>query len=156
MNIEKTREYYKNPEVCSCEYCKNFVSHVRAEYPEFSKYLESIGIDAEKPHECAPLYLENGVYHYALVQYVVIGSGEGFAPESIGGVEMRITDSHPTVDTDDEFFVIETGMMALPWTGGDDEEDIGNTVKANSLFSKTIRKIKKNEKTHKRRDTDRA
>lgn len=77
-DIEKTRAYYRNlgPEnICSCAYCQNYCVRVMTAYPEVARYLDSLGVDIEKPFETSPLEPdENGYLEYCVCQYVVFGS----------------------------------------------------------------------------------
>ena len=73
-DIEKTRAYYRDlgPEnICSCDYCRNYCARVKAAYPEVARYLDSLGVDIEKPFETSPLEPdENGYLEYCVCQYV--------------------------------------------------------------------------------------
>ena len=120
MNIEKTREYYSHltsDDLCQCDYCKNYVKEIKAAYPEVAKYLDSIGIDIEKPFETMPLEPdENENIEYICGQYVVIGSSEGFQPQLVGDIEIDIAIHHPSSNISDEHFVIEIYNILLKWT----------------------------------------
>ena len=74
-DIEKTRAYYRNlgPEsICNCDYCRNYCAKVKAAYPEVARYLDSLGVDIEKPFEAMPLEPdENGYLEYCVCQYAV-------------------------------------------------------------------------------------
>ena len=77
-DIEKTRAYYCNlgPEnICGCAYCQNYCARVKVAYPEVALYLDSLGVDIEKPFETSPLEPdENGYLEYCVCQYIVFGS----------------------------------------------------------------------------------
>ena len=58
MDVRKTKHYYDvsaGDYVCTCEYCRNYVKEIRHAYPELSEYLETMGIDIEKPFETMPI-----------------------------------------------------------------------------------------------------
>ena len=110
MDRERTREYYlqlSEQDICDCEYCRNYVAVVRRAYPGLAEYLCGLGVDIEKPFETMPLQSYDGVMVYACVQYVVIGSPDGFTDTVVDGVSISIADSHPTTDIGEEQFVIE-------------------------------------------------
>ena len=120
LNIEKTREYYShltNDDLCQCDYCKNYIKEVKAAYPEAARYLDSIGIDIEKPFETMPSDPDDkGMIEYFAVQYIIIGSSEGFQPQLVGGIEIEIAIHHPSSNISDEHFVIEIYNILLKWT----------------------------------------
>ena len=64
-DIEKTRNYYRNlgPEsICDCAYCQNYCARVKTAYSEVARYLDSLGVDIEKPFETpgsVPVLLPN-------------------------------------------------------------------------------------------------
>ncbi|MCR4949773.1 MAG: hypothetical protein K6A40_00450 [Solobacterium sp.] len=117
MDIEKTRTYYQNlkeEDVCQCRDCQYFVRHAKAAFPALAEYLASLGADIEKPFELMPLCPdENGQLLYIGEQYVLMGSSEDFVNTEIGGLEIRIADSHPITDISEEHFVIEVSSLSL-------------------------------------------
>ncbi len=123
MNVEKTREYYRNltaDDICDCAYCRNYVSEIRKQYPKLADYLDSIGVNIEQPFEAIPLVPMDGQMIYMGVMYIVMGSSDDFTPVTVEGVSIDITDSHPWDDIEDEFFVIETDEIRLRWLLGDE------------------------------------
>ena len=49
---KKTEEYYKNrTELCDCENCKYFYSHIKGLFPKLDEFLSDFGIDIERPDE---------------------------------------------------------------------------------------------------------
>ena len=57
VNIQKTTEYYKTAKHCDCDVCRYFCSHIRALRPDIAAYLDTLGVDIEKPFEL--VWLEN-------------------------------------------------------------------------------------------------
>ena len=58
INVEQTKKYYKDikqEDLCDCNYCKNYYLQVKDAYPKVAEFLDSIGIDIEKPFETSPL-----------------------------------------------------------------------------------------------------
>lgn len=117
MNREKTREYYrsmKDEDLCDCEDCRLFYRTFRSSYPEVSAYLETLGVDAEKPLDTIPLCRnEKGYMMYCGPQYVIMGSSDDLEKKEIGGVSFEVTDSHPYTAIDEEHFVIELSLIEL-------------------------------------------
>lgn len=120
MDISGTRRYYEQlraEALCQCAYCRNYMQQVQKQYPAIAAYLQSIGVDIEKPFETMPLEPdENGKIQYLGVQYLVMGSSRDFAPRTISGVSLRVEESHPsTAELMEEHFVIELSPMSLDW-----------------------------------------
>ena len=58
MNIEKTKEFYKQIKVddlCNCVYCQNYVRRIKLSYPSLADYLNHLGVDIAKPFETMEL-----------------------------------------------------------------------------------------------------
>ena len=118
MDTEKTRDYYgrlTDKDICQCAYCQNYVAEIKAAYPLLTHYLDSMGVDIEKPFETMPLEPYEGYILYIGTQYVVIGSKEGFVQTKIEDVTIDIADSHPVTDIREEHFVIEADEIKLKW-----------------------------------------
>ena len=121
MSIEKTRRYYAlltDEDLCACADCRNYRKEIRSSYPELADFLNTWGVDAEKPLEVIPIGPGNGMMFYSGAQYVVIGSSDGFRETAIGNVEAWITDAHPMTDVREDHFVIEVSPIRLKWSGG--------------------------------------
>ena len=118
-DIEKTRVYYRDldPEsICNCNYCRNYCARVKVAYPEVALYLDSLGVDIEKPFETSPLDPdENGCLEYCACQYVVFGNCLGDFTHRIGDVTFGRSDCHPNTKIDDEHFVLELYPIYLPF-----------------------------------------
>ena len=66
INVEQTKKYYKDikqEDLCDCNYCKNYYLQVKDAYPKVAEFLDSIGIDIEKPFETSPLAWDAGVLY---------------------------------------------------------------------------------------------
>lgn len=111
VNITKTKAYYESIEdsaLCDCDYCRNYRLQVRSAFPMVAFYLDSLGIDIEKPFETSPLDLdENGMLEYCCCQYIVFGNCEPGYHHKIDGVEFRVATSYPSTGIVQEHFVIE-------------------------------------------------
>lgn len=118
MDIEKTKEFYKNTspsDICPCNFCKNYVKQIKSAYPRVAALLNSIGVDMEKPYETMPLEPENGYLDYIAAQYIVLGTKEEFQGKTIDGVAVEIDDCHPDTAIAEEHFVISIYPIRLKW-----------------------------------------
>ena len=117
MDIEKTREYYKNyprEDTCSCEYCQNLIDEIRGAYPELAAFLDSIGVDIERPFEASlPYEHEKGVWLFPFVQYLVVGSSDGFEKTTINGMDVCLCTCHPASTYKGEHFIIDFGPVFI-------------------------------------------
>ena len=105
-NIDKPRAYDCNlgPEnICDCAYGQNYCARVKAAYPEVARYLDSLGVDIEKPFETSPLEPdENGYLEYCVCQYVVFGSCPEDFTHRIGDVTFGRSDCHPNTKVEEK------------------------------------------------------
>jgi hypothetical protein len=117
VNIEKTQKYYHSMQpdsLCDCNYCKNYYTQIKADYPAIESYLASFGIDLAKPFELSPLEPdENGMLEYSACQYIVFGSCPDTYSHRIGDVEFRVASSYPSTGIEEEHFVLEFSPIRL-------------------------------------------
>lgn len=118
-DLEKTRAYYRNlsPEnICDCAYCQNYCARDKAAYPEVARYLDSLGVDIEKPFELfLPDEDEGGCLEYPICQYVVFGTCPEDFTHRIGDVAFGRSDCHPKTKIDGEHFVLDLYPIHLPF-----------------------------------------
>lgn len=111
VNITKTKEYYNSigdSELCDCDYCRNYRLQVKVAFPDVTVYLDSLGIDIEKPFETSPLEPDaNGMLEYCCCQYIVFGNCESEYHHKIDSVKFRVATSYPSTGVEQEYFVIE-------------------------------------------------
>ena len=117
IDVRKTRNYYEvlDPEsLCHCNYCKNYYSQIKAEYPAVASYLSSLGIDIEKPFELSPLEPdENKTLEYCSCQYIAFGRcAENFC-RTIDQVEICVASNYPNPGIAEEHFVLELSPIRL-------------------------------------------
>lgn len=60
MNVQATEtfSYYQSlnsDQLCSCVYCRNYRRNIRTVYPAVAAWLDTLGVDIEKPLETSPL-----------------------------------------------------------------------------------------------------
>lgn len=117
VNIARTRAYYSTLDgaaLCNCAYCRSYRSQVRAAFPAVSAYLESLGIDIQKPFETSPLEPdEQGILEYCGCQYIVFGTCEPEFHHRIGPAEFRFAPSHPSTGIAEKHFVLELFPIRL-------------------------------------------
>lgn len=119
MDARKTKEYYAaltSDDLCQCDRCQNYIKQIKSAYPLVAEHLLSFGVDIAKPFETWPLEPdEDGYILYLDVQYVVLGSRDGFTKTEISGVGIDIAESHPATDISDAHFVIQLCPIRLKW-----------------------------------------
>ena len=121
MNVDifKTVEYYQSiteTSMCDCNYCRSYRLQVKSAYPNVSDYLDSFGIDIEKPFEISPLEPdENGMLEYCCCQYIALGKCCSEYQHKIGDVKFRIATSYPDTGIYREHFVIELFPIVLKY-----------------------------------------
>lgn len=127
VDIAKTKEYYnmiEEPALCDCSYCRSYRLQVGSAFPRIAKYLNSIGIDIEKPFETSPLEPdENGMLEYCSCQYIAFGNCEPEYHHRIDDVEIRVGTSYPEMSIEQEHFVIELFPVKLKYVQKIEGED---------------------------------
>jgi len=117
VDVSATRDYYNSitdSALCNCGYYSNYRLQIKSALPEVATYLESLGIDIEKPFETSPLEPdENGMLEYCGCQYIAFGNCEPEYRHRIGDVEFRIATSYPSTGIEQEHFVIEFFPVCL-------------------------------------------
>ncbi len=114
INIEKTKIYYQNCEVCSCSDCKNYCSQIKLKYPMLCEYLESLGINPEKPFELIPIDDEKNDTIDYICQYIIFGTYENKVLSEIDGVVISINENnHPYTLLEEDHFVIDFGPISF-------------------------------------------
>lgn len=119
MDVQRTIEYYSHltpDDLCQCATCRNYMLRIKAAYPLVAQYLQTVGVDIEKPFEAMPLPPDPaGTIEYMAVQYIVMGSENGFEKTAVGGVDIDRAESYPFTDIEEEHFVIELAPITLKW-----------------------------------------
>lgn len=111
-------------EHCTCGYCRNFYAAVDTAYPNLRQFLSKFGVHIEAPDELIPYeptIMEAG---YAVCGRVVHA---GYKPIMIDGLSIGITNSEALrskICCPDPFFVLNTGLMELPWVLEEKMEDV--------------------------------
>lgn len=137
MDINKTREFYKNlkeEDLCNCAFCKNYIGQIKENYPQVSDYLDNLGVDIEKPFDTSPAEPEDEQIEYYMVQYIVMGDKEKFQKKEWGKVSIHIAEEGPSTGCKDQHFVIELTNIQLPWNNDKYEKTIDRIDK---LLEKT-------------------
>ena len=120
MDISETRDYYNSLSasmLCGCSYCRNYRSRIRNDYPKIARYLESFGVDIEKPFETSPLEPDqNGIIEYICCQYIVFGKCDAEYNHRIDEVEFRIATSYPSTGIERPHYVVEFYPIRLLYT----------------------------------------
>ena len=119
MDVQRTIDYYAGltaDDMCQCATCRNYMQRIKKAYPLVAEYLQTMGIDIEKPFEAMPLPpCPDGTIEYMGVQYIVMGTDDGFKETAVGGVNIVMAESYPFTDIDEDHFVIELAPITLKW-----------------------------------------
>lgn len=118
INVEKTRQYYKEYKECRCTDCINFYKVFPQMYPKICEYLLLIGIDPTKPLELCSIYNQKeDRMEYLICMYVGIGKVEDDFEIEIEGLEISVNrNHHPILETNEEAFVIDFGPVYIKQT----------------------------------------
>lgn len=118
-NISATKEYYNSitaSSLCDCSYCRSYRLQIKSALPKVAAYLDSLGIDIEKPFETSPLEPnENGTLEYCCSLYIAMGNCELEYRHKIDNIEFRIATSYPSPGIKQEHFVIEMFPIQLKY-----------------------------------------
>ena len=119
VNISATKDYYNSitdASLCDCGYCRSYRLQVKSAFPKVAAYLDSLGIDIEKPFETSPLEPdEKGMLEYCCCQYIAFGNCEPEYHHKIDNVEFRVAESYPHIDIEQEHFVMEMFPIQLKY-----------------------------------------
>lgn len=79
-----------------------------------ARYLDSPGVDMEKPFEILlPEPMEDGYLEYPICQYIVFGSCPEDFTYRIGDATFGRSDCHPSTKIDQEHFVLDCYPIRL-------------------------------------------
>ena len=79
-----------------------------------ARYLDSLGVDMEKPFEILlPEPMEGGYLGYLICQYIVFGSCPEDVTHRIGDATFGRSDGHPGMKIDEEHFVLDCYPVRL-------------------------------------------
>lgn len=100
---------------CTCPYCRNFYAAVDGAYPSLRPFLAQFGLDIEAPDELMP-YTSTLVTNLYAVSGRIIKASHN-AVEVNGVVVTPRTSEWAKINTDcpKPYFVLEVGIMELPW-----------------------------------------
>jgi len=119
VNIAETKDYYNSlteSSLCRCSYCRSYRLQVKAAFPEVAEYLDSMGIDIEKPFETSTLEPdENGMLGYCCCQYIVFGNCDAAYHYKIDDIEFRTATSYPSTGIEQAHFVLEFFPIKLKY-----------------------------------------
>lgn len=117
VDVSGTRAFYASiteSSLCNCGYCRNYRAQIKSAAPNVAIYLDSLGIDIEKPLETSPLEPdENGMLEYCGCQYIVLGNCEPEYHHEIDNIEFRTAKFCPSTGIEQEHFVLEFSPIKL-------------------------------------------
>ena len=114
VNVEDNTTYSTEEaeQHCTCHWCRNFYRTVDHAYPGLRYFLSKFGLDIEAPESLQPFSPE--LYQ---ASYVAEGKilREGSEPIFVG--ELPVTVER---DADPDSFILNLGLMQLPWVMKED------------------------------------
>lgn len=117
INVIKTRKFYhtiSDASLCDCYYCCNYRAQVKSALPNVATYLDTLGIDIEKPFELSPLEPDkNNILKYCCCQYIVFGDCDYAYHHKIDDVKIRIATAYPNTGIKEKHFVLELFPIKL-------------------------------------------
>ena len=131
VDVEKTKEYYKNISLCDCPDCRNYNVQIEEKLPKLKDFLEEFGVDVSRPDENPSVELETSI-DYLSVDYTVCGE-----IIEVGKYEIDIYDNlFLSIVVNDSFgsqneqtgkyFTFTVFQIVLPWVL---DEPLNPTVK---------------------------
>ncbi|MCM1365417.1 MAG: hypothetical protein NC122_05435 [Faecalibacterium sp.] len=85
VDREKTAQYYKTVEKCTCTACQNFQKIIREKQPRLAAFLDSLGVDIAVPDENTWYTVDETqtvVYHpYYLISGKIIDGYRAYLPD---------------------------------------------------------------------------
>lgn len=114
----KTEEFYNNyNEVCNCDYCKNFCYTINNEYPELVKFLNELGIIADRPIEAIDYSWFDNTKRYYEVFYCVSGNLMEDFKINLDGVDILFANDLNLYNTGMKkpYFLINISNLKLTW-----------------------------------------
>ncbi len=120
VDLEKTKAYYNGvqpSDLCDCEGCRNYRARVRQAYPQMAQYLDSLGIDIEKPFHVsyADLPNEPDTLLYISCCYAAFGEcGPDFSRQ-IDGLVLTRAGACPDSGVDEPHIELQIVELKLPF-----------------------------------------
>lgn len=127
IDIEDTKEHYKNIELCECPDCQNFYAQIKGKFPKLEAFLEEFGIDVEKPDAIDGAYFDNHA-EYTWVDYTVSGRMEAVDGHKVAyeeQLELELDDFPAAIVISEHFifpnqregecFAVSIKGLSLPW-----------------------------------------
>lgn len=126
---------------CICGYCRNFYAAVDMVYPNLRAFLARFGVCIEAPDELIP-YEPTAMEGF----YAVCGSVLRFGskPMSVDGLSICIAepaDLHVNVVCPEPCFVLNTGIIELPWVLDEKPEDVVSPANEPSFLQDMTNRI---------------
>ena len=123
IDIEKTKEYYEQIDLCECAGCRNYYIQAKKQLPKTAAFLSEFGIDVERPDHIS-WNPADGKMEYLPVNYTACGKmtpSNGYCVEIKDGKGIKIKiynsdsgDYFPTSQKG-EFICFSIWNVRFPW-----------------------------------------
>jgi hypothetical protein len=143
VDLTATMEYSaaEAAEHCTCGYCRNFYAAVDSVYPNLRPFLAQFGIDIEAPEQLSPYEGTLLDAHYAVKGRVL---RFGRCPMTVDGLSVAVCDGddlYINVNCLNPYFVLETGLMELPWLLDEAMDEVVSTANEPSFLEKMVSRL---------------
>lgn len=100
---------------CTCAYCRNFYATVDSVYPDLRPFLARFGLDIEAPDELMPYTSTLVTNLYAVSGRIVQACGNPFVVNGVTVTPRTSEWAKINTECQKPYFVLEVGIMDLPW-----------------------------------------
>lgn len=149
IDIEETRDYYKNNSLCECTDCKNFYLQAQDKFPLLTKFLDDLGVYISRPDELSANNINNEI-DYNFISYTIAGKiiqSDKYEIDMMDGgmfLNIVINNSYiPNEQRTDEYFTVTVYGVRLPYIL---QEPYSGSFKKKNIIERIKRIFKKNEK----------
>lgn len=121
VDIDATKNYYKENTLCDCQDCRNFYVQVEKKYPALAKFLSSFRVDVSRPDELGAAKTDN-IIDYQFAAYTVAGEllqSDKYEMALVGDktpLNITVDSSYvPNEQVTEDYFTITVYGIQLPW-----------------------------------------
>lgn len=131
-------------EHCTCGYCRNFYETLNDAYPQLKSFLEQFGMNSLTPEEMSPVEPTLCMASYCISGTIV---KRGIYPIDIGGIVLTVgtqEDSDYDPACGKPFFVLNTGLLELPWVLDEDMDEVISPANEPEYLQRMLNRLLEN------------
>lgn len=120
IDIEATKKYYENNEVCDCDACKNFQLQAKEAFPKLDEFLSAFGANILRPDEVSWIQEVDDI-DYIDITYTVCGKiieGSGYEVDLYDSLFLSVFIDNkyvPNSHKDEDWFSLTVFNVKLPF-----------------------------------------